>query len=662
MQDYPYDIETFPSVFTLAIKPVGDHPCTVFEISERRDDRWEMINYITHLPGRMVGYNNIGFDYPVLHFIIENPHCSVEQIYDKAMSIINAPDHERFAHLVWQSDWIKPQIDLYKIHHFDNVNRATSLKMIEFNRRSKSIQDLPFAPGTILTPEQIDVLREYNVKDVMETEGFYYESLERIEFREELSERYGKNFLNHNDTKIGKDYFIMQLGEELCYTRETGRKQPRQTRRDHGMKLTDAIFPYVQFEHPEFKRIHEWLLSQTIYETKGVFKDLVANINGFEFVFGTGGIHGSIESAIVYSDDEYVIDDRDVASYYPNLAIANNCYPEHLGQEFCTIYKDVYEQRKTHAKGTAPNKMLKLALNGVYGDSNNQYSPFYDPLYTMKITINGQLLLCMLAEQLMKVPGLKMVQINTDGLTLRYPRKHTDRVDQICQWWEQYTLLQLESVEYSMMAIKNVNAYLAVTADGDIKRKKEYCTLGAHTGKGADLDWHQPHSSMVVPMAAEAALLYGVDVADFIRSHTDVMDFMNVIKVPRNSTLELDGVQLQNTTRYYASKTGGAMYKIMPPTGPKYIWTLRNPDTGKTKEVKSQRGVDGGRDKGFTEVLQCVEQPPKERRNAVCKGWLVSECNDMHAPDAEQRVWQSLDHEYYIAEAKKLVDPLRVAR
>lgn len=44
-----------------------------------------------------------------------------------------------------------------------------------------------------------------------------------------------------------------------------------------------------------------------------------------------------------------------------------------------------------YAKGTPENAMLKLALNSVYGDSNNQYSVFYDPMYTMKITVNGQL-------------------------------------------------------------------------------------------------------------------------------------------------------------------------------------------------------------------------------------------------------------------------------
>lgn len=654
MTDWPYDIETFPNCFTLAIKPIGGE-CRVFEISPRIDERQAMMQFIMGIDGRMVGYNNLGFDYPVLHYIMCNPHVTVRDIYEKAMSIIFGND--RFGHMVWESDWLKPQVDLYKIHHFDNANRATSLKMLEFNMRSESIQDLPFPAGTELTYEQMDELRTYNVKDVVETEKFYHQSLDRISFREELSERYGKNFLNHNDTKIGKDYFIMQLGEDLCYSRDTGRREPRQTPRHSGIRLADAIFPYIRFEQPEFQRIHQWLQQQTIYETKGVFKNLVAVINGFEFVFGAGGIHGSVESTTLYSDDEYVIDDRDVASYYPNLAIVNKVFPEHLGEQFCKIYKDVYEQRKTHAKGSAQNAMLKLALNGVYGDSNNIYSPFYDPLYTMKITINGQLLLCILAEQLMKVPGLTMVQINTDGLTTRYPRRHTDMVNRICEWWEQYSLLQLESVEYTMMAIKNVNSYLAVTTDGKIKRKKDYCTLGAHTGKGSDLDWHQPHSALVVPMAAEAYLLFGIDPEQFIRAHANVMDFMLVIKVPRNSSLEIGGQQVQNITRYYVSTNGQPMYKIMPPAAAKYEWTLRNPETNKVKVVKSQRGVDSSREKGFTEVLKHVQLPPQDRHNAVCKGWLVNECNDMKTAGD---VWGMLNYDYYIAEAKKLVDPLRV--
>src|SRR5699024_7429724 len=134
----------------------------------------------------------------------------------------------------------------------------------------------------------------------------------------------------------------------------------------------------------------------------------------------------------------------------------------------------VYQQRKGYAKGTAENAMLKLALNGVYGDSNNQYSPFYDPQYTMSITINGQLLLCMLAEALMQADAVQMIQINTDGLTIRCPRNLQPWVQQVQAWWEKMTSLELEAAEYSRMFIRDVNNYVAEYTDGKLKRKGAY--------------------------------------------------------------------------------------------------------------------------------------------------------------------------------------------
>ena len=198
--------------------------------------------------------------------------------------------------------------------------------------------------------------------------------------------------------------------------RVDGRKKPRQMIRN-SVALRDVISNRVVFEHPEFQRVKSWLESQVLgpkqdpraapgeIETKGIFSDLSATIDGFQYDFGTGGIHGSLHSTVVHEDDEWEIWDWDVASYYPNIAISNRFYPEHLSENFCDIYETVYQMRKGHAKGTAENAMLKLALNGVYGDSNNKHSPFFDPQYTMAITINGQLLLCMLAEWLTRRPA-----------------------------------------------------------------------------------------------------------------------------------------------------------------------------------------------------------------------------------------------------------------
>ena len=351
-----------------------------------------------------------------------------------------------------------------------------------------------------------------------------------------------------------------------------------------------------------------WLKEQVIVETKGVFKDVTAWVNGFEFVFGLGGIHGSVESQVYESDDDFVIIDVDVASYYPNLAIANDFFPAHLGRDFCDIYRDVYEQRRGFAKGTPENAMLKLALNGVYGDSNNRFSIFYDPLYTMSITLNGQLLLCLLAENLMKIVGLEMIQINTDGLTVRLPRSKVEGMRGICSWWEMMTGLTLEEAEYSRMFIRDVNNYIAEYVSGNVKRK------GAYEYKR---DWHQNAGALVVPKVAEQILLHGGNIRDAVMSHDNQMDFMLRTKVPRSSQLVLhkDGVDhiIQNVTRYYVSTEGGSLVKLMPPT-PKMV------------------------SEGKTEV----------RRIGIEKGWTVCVCNRIE--DATLPI----NYDYYIDEVEKL--------
>ena len=83
--------------------------------------------------------------------------------------------------------------------------------MLEFNMGSADIKDLPFDPSKRLTYEQSRELLIYNNHDVDETEKFYIHSLPMINFRIALTQKYNEDFMNHNDTKIGKDYFLMEL-------------------------------------------------------------------------------------------------------------------------------------------------------------------------------------------------------------------------------------------------------------------------------------------------------------------------------------------------------------------------------------------------------------------------------------------------------------------
>ena len=375
-----------------------------------------------------------------------------------------------------------------------------------------------------------------------------------------------------------------------------------------------------------------------------VAESLNVNINGLQYVFGTGGLHASVESQTIVADDDYVIIDQDVASYYPNLAIVNRVYPEHLGDMFCDIYKGIYEERKKYPKKQYPtqNGMLKLALNGTCGASNDQFSPLYDPMFTMKITINGQLSLCMLAERLLTIDDLMIIQCNTDGLTYRCKKEDEAKAQKICDEWCDTTKLVLERADYTKMAIRDVNNYIAIYTNGDIKCK------GAYQYK--DLTWNKNHSALVVKMAACEKIVNGIPVEQTIRNHDNKFDFMLRTKVPRSSKLvSIDELGFENKeqriTRYYASTEGVELIKIMPPIEGKnkIETTWRKPETGEeiTTTKKPTR-------KGFTEIVKQVELPPEERRIGIESGQKVTVCNDI------TRFAGNIDYDYYIREALKL--------
>ena len=467
--DIVWDCETYPNVFTLYAHHAHLPIEWSFEISDWRNDSRaiiEWVHWLASVGARMVGFNSIGFDYPILHALCRMGHADAKTLYDKAMAIIEAQDTDRWVHQVKPTDRLVQQLDLYLIHHFDNRARSTGLKVLEFNMRSQNISDLPFPVGSTLTQDQVPVLKRYNRHDVMETIKFYHKSVDMIRFREELTQRYQRDFMNHNDTKIGKDYFVMELEAAgvACYDYGPEGRKPRQTKRP-SIALKDAILPWITFQEPEFQRMLEWLKAQTITETKGVFTDVTARVKGFTFVFGLGGIHGSVTNRIYDSTPEKMILDIDVTSYYPTMAIANGFYPAHLGRSFVDIYKHLFDERKKHPKGSPENAMLKLALNGVYGDSNNVFSVFYDPLFTMSVTLNGQLLLCVLAERLMSVNGVEIVSCNTDGICLYLSRSVYPEVKASCESWSELTGLNLEESRYSRLAVADVNSYIAQYED-----------------------------------------------------------------------------------------------------------------------------------------------------------------------------------------------------
>jgi len=696
--DYLFDVETFPNCFTFAAVYANGKGMRAFEISDRKNETEELLEFLRKVKAggyRLVGFNNCNFDYPILHHILQKARkvhgtekklkVTSKELFDIAQKTIDSNKDNKFGSAIKEKDVIIPQVDLFKIHHFDNKARSTSLKMLEYNMRSTNIEDLPYPVGAILSDAEKDNLIKYNKHDVMETLKFYWYSYENLKLRADLTEQFGFDCTNFNDTKIGKELFIRTLEKEApgsCYLKTEYGREVRQTKRDKII-INDCLFPYIKFDRPEFQAVHKWFQTQVITETKGVFSDLMEHqlgdvakyaemvvkkkklsdpedkknkryvpseaviaerrkeqplgwleekelkspkgaksyywcwnvaetlnvlINGFRYDYGVGGIHGATQGTI-RSTDTRKIRTLDVASYYPNMAIANQIYPKHLGKTFCKVYSDLYEQRKATPKGSAANAALKLALNGVYGDSNNEFSPLLDPAYTMAITIGGQLSLCMLMEKLIDNCNARIIMCNTDGFEYVIDQDQFGEADKWVKWWEDLTKLQMEGDSYSQMFIRDVNNYISITESGKIKLK------GAYEYMDFDkLGWHKNHSAMVIPMAVKAQLVDGIDHEEFIRLHENKFDFMLRTKVPRSSSLVIveDGedVPQQNICRYYPAKEGGKLIKLMPPL------------------------VEGG----------------EVRRLGIDTDWNVKTCNNIN-----DFSW-GVDYKYYIDQAAKLIE------
>jgi len=671
-----YDIEVFPNLMTLTAEHLWSDTVATWEISPWRDDRQQLMQWFTWLSQTqtpMIGFNSEMYDYVICHFILHNPQCTNADIYAKSKSIIGSND--RFGHTIWPRDRFAPQIDLLKVHHFDNQAKRTSLKALQVNMRSDSVRESRLGFDDPVQQHDIDgEVIPYNLHDVRETKKFAHHSMGALEFRLGLVEQFGVECLSWNDTKIGEKMLEARLGEDVCYERvQSGewpdgrprfRKTRRQTQRDR-IALRDIIFPYVRFDNPEFQRVHQFMLEQVLtpddldgpestkIKTKGVFTDLSASVGGLTFHFGTGGVHASVERQRYVATDEWIIRDIDVAALYPSIAIVNRLAPQHLGEAFVAEYAKIPAERKLHAKGTYLNASLKLAANGAWGKSNSIYSCFYDPQYAMTIPINGQLMICMLAEKLVEVPSLSLVQCNTDGISYMIHRDHLDQAKQIEQWWQDYTQLVLEDVQYQSMAIRDVNNYIAVDTKGKQKLKGAYwfpdpTDYVNSISNASPPAWHKSLDCPIVQRAAVMAMVDNIPPEVTIRCHTDPFDFMLRAKCDRSSRLMLGEQEMQRVMRYYIAKHGEPLVKISPPAAGGVVgqWKRAN---GVTKAEYERVMAETG---GAWDERVCTKNKSvyEDRKIAFQAGWQVADCTV-----ASDFQWGNLNYEWYIAESRKLI-------
>lgn len=568
-----YDIETLSNCFTYTAIDRDSDKVFKFVIWKERNDLYDLLTHLTNVKG-MIGFNNLNFDYPVIHYIIKERNKLVsldgdkiaKLIYKKAQSVIS---QEYSA--IKEEEVLIPQLDLFRIWHYDNKARITGLKKLEIAMNFPNVQDMPYShEHKIKTEQEVQEILEYNLNDVEATKTFYEKTKDKLELRKGLLSKYNLNCLNFPDSKIGEQ---LMLKLYCYYTKQDEEKIKRLRTKRNLFKFSECIPDYIKFQTPEFNQLLDYLKGIEVTELKESFK-YNFEYNGFTFDLGTGGIHGCIKAGVYKSTENEIIVDADVASLYPSLAITLNLYPEHLGEQFSQIYEEGIVKPRLEAKKAGDKVMadgFKLSANSVYGKSNSEYSFLCDPLYTLKTTLAGQVALCMLSEMLMtRVPNLKMLQINTDGLTVSIPVEHKRLYWEICQEWETQTKLILEYVAYSQMIIRDVNNYIAVTEKGGKVKYKG--TFKPNHEMIKDGEYHKSLSQGIVSLAVSDYFLKGIPIEKTIKENKDIYLFCKTFNATHGwvcETLDIDDKgnesnhqKQQKTNRYFISKSGSRFRKM----------------------------------------------------------------------------------------------------
>jgi hypothetical protein len=521
---YTYDIETFTNYFCAVF--INKNEKKTFEISFRKNELEEFYRFYNSKNITLaIGFNNVRFDAQVLELILANYHllknlsCDeiTNSIYGYSQMIIEKSNNKEFLPFMEWKMKVK-QLDLYLIYHYNNLNKATSLKWIEFSINYHKVQDIPLHHSKLITTEsECDLILNYCINDVSATREFALKSTDIINLRLSQDSQYPYlNLLNKSDSSVGETLFLHLLSEEM----KIDKKELRLLRTNRGsMVVKDLILPFIKFETPEFNSVLEFYKNA---HSGGLSKSVM--YKGISYEYGEGGLHASWENKIFEENEEYAIADFDVSSYYPNLSIQYSFKPEHLGESFMKVYKDIYNERKKYPKGSVENQSFKIILNGSYGKLGDTYSFLYDPKAQLQICINGQLLLTMLAEKLSLIENVTIIQCNTDGVTVMYKRKDEDLITNVVKDWEILTKLELEKAEYSKMIISNVNNYISVYTNGKSKYKGLY---------EIDKEYHKNCSQRIVPIALKKYFVDKIPVKETILNH---------LKKPENNGFENKGI------------------------------------------------------------------------------------------------------------------------
>lgn len=602
---YVYDIEVFQNVFHCTAKNTETGQYYKFEISCRKNELRQLVDFFYTIRNNsyswndiyttdiqfntnkiFAGYNNLHYDNAIINYIISYYDKMINMNYLRIcdslynLSRIITTSNDISAWKKWKYAVNFETFDILTMLYSQKLR--VGLKEIQVTMQYKNVLEFAHDWTKPLDTDLIDEMIEYNINDVDSTETLLNKCKDKVELRIAIEDEYGVRVLSKDGVNIGMKILTQKYLEKtgLTWWDIKDLRSPADV-----IALNEVILPFIEYRDPILKNVLSDMKNQIVspgrkgYENKFVFR-------GLRYSVGVGGIHSVNNPEIIIPKEDEILIDIDVQSLYPSMLIEYKFYPKHLGPEFLEVYSQIKNERieAKHTGNKVKNETLKLALNGLSGNLQNEHNFCYSPFAVMQIRINGQLLLLMLAESLTDI-GCRIVQANTDGLFVLLKKDYYSKVQEICRSWEQQTKLVLEEDRFEAMYQYAINDYIAVS-EGYQEMKKLFKTNPEkalnkkgkpYTSLDAIKDDYIKEKGMfitkvllgkgmspkIIPEAIRDYFVDNIPVRDTIYNCKDINKFLTYQKVDKKFSVEYNNNLIQRINRFYASTNGPYLYKCL---------------------------------------------------------------------------------------------------
>ena len=497
----------------------------------------------------LIGFNSKHYNYFILKAIcLGYPPEKVKEVNDFIIAGNNGWEYE---------DFKDQNFNFNNVDIMDDMQVGLSLKSIE-GHLGMNIEEssVPFDIDRALTKEEIDEVIAYCKHDVFATKeliDFRKDYLKSKQVVGELAELPIEKAFAMTNAKLTA---AMLKAEPKEYNDEREYVYPDKLNKDY---IPQKVFDF--FDRMKDKSIPDDVLFSEKLEL--ILDECIVTL-------GYGGIHGAIPHFEETNKDNLKLN-FDVGSYYPHLMILYGYTSRSIPSP--QVFEDIVKRRmKAKKEGdTATAAALKLVINTTYGAMLNKYNALYDPLMGRSVCISGQLFLLELAVHLYtEVPGLKIIQLNTDGIMISCPKRQKKKVEAITTEWQERTGFTLEEDSILKIIQKDVNNYIEIQENGDIKTKGAYLVRGVSSAGAFNIN----NTGRIVAKAIKNYFAYGTSPDETINECDDPYAFQIIAKASSKYTgvyhlVDDRKIPVQKCNRVFASVNSklGALYKINANTG-----------------------------------------------------------------------------------------------